>query len=87
METDPVHDHTTVKLTFKDTPEDGSRGKKDLSLEVIFGELKHACDALLIGFPTMLNWRTSFWKDDDGVPWVTFGTFGVSMPCEKPGES
>ena len=87
METAPVAFHTTVKLIFKDVPEDGTKGKKDVPVEVIFGELKEACDVLLVGFPTMLKWGTDFWADDDGLPWVTLKAFGITMPCERPGES
>ena len=60
------------------------KGKSDVMIDVVFGELQGACDALLVGFPTMLEWRTAVWKDDDGIPWVTLGKYGISMPCERP---
>ena len=86
MQTQGVQHHTKIELIFNDVPEDGSSGRSPVKQEITFAELESASDCLLIGFPTLIEWSPTFFKDDDGLPWVHFGALNLSMPCETPSE-
>ena len=53
-------------------------------MEVNFGELAEASDALLIGFPDLARYGFQIHEDEDGLVWVTLAKLGVTMLAEIP---
>ena len=46
--------------------------------------LDDAADAMLVGFPTMLEWGVAFEQDADGHIWVELRRFGLTLLAERP---
>ena len=84
METAPVTKHTTIRMSFLDVPDSGIKTKGKTPVDAVFGELDDSCDALLVGFPTLMEWGFYCRMDEDGQPWVGFARWDITLPAEKP---
>jgi hypothetical protein len=90
MTTEPISVFDTFRLAFQSTdPAERTKGRSGQgSVDIAFGELSSAADALLIGFPDLLSLCPTFRTDSDGayrLGWRVLGCWGVGAEVAGAG--
>ena len=83
MESTILQYATTLRFGIEPVQECGKNPGNPVELELEFGELDEASDALLLGFPDIAKLDTRFYIDDDENVWVEFRKLGVTTLAES----